>query len=276
MSPVPGAARAALLLAWCAFAGTATAARADDAVARGVQQYADADFAGAVRTLHDALDGAGLSRADLGRALGVLAGAEFALGDRSAMHEAVAALAVVEPGHTFGPEIPPEIRDTFEAALAVTEPPRLRIDVAASDGGEGARHVSVTLDGTTAGLREIALSCVDDQGRAATATGRSPSLDLTRGARCDARASWLGGVVLAQVSTAVGTSTAHAWDRARVASAPGADASRDAAASGPPWLWIGVGIGAAVAVVVLVIVVAIASASSGAGSYQLSPPVVAW
>jgi len=237
-------------------------ARAQDAVATGVAQYRDAEFAAARRTLTRALEGDGLSRADAGRALGALAAVDFALGDVEAMRAHVAALAVVDPTYAFGPEIPPEIRDAFDEARTSARLAAVRL---VPSGSGATRRLTAVLTGGRAGLRELVLECVDDLGVRASDRGAEPELAIARPARCEARAVWVGGAIVARASESVATDgAASPWTRAGAR-------PRD---EGPPWLWIGLGVGALV--VVAVIVGVAVAASSGDPRYQLSGPAVTW
>jgi hypothetical protein len=88
----------------------------------------EADFAAAERAFATAEAASDLSRADLVALLEGRSLLHHALADGAALEADLARLAALDPGHTFGPRMPPEIADAF-LRVRTRSAGALRVDV---------------------------------------------------------------------------------------------------------------------------------------------------
>ncbi len=279
-------------VAWLlAGAGLARADAGD--VARGRELLQEADFEGALAAFEQAEAAGGLDRDDVVRMLEGRVLAHHGLGHRGAMEQALVALVALDPEHTFGPEVPPEVRERF-AQLAEASAGPLGVRVSLLRGGEGLTLVARPLRAPPGLVRQVRLLArVGEEGAWKEGTG---SVDLPEAEPSDPVA-WLvelvgpGGAVLLrdEGSATLGQPPAEATvaqDGVEDEEAPEEDGSAageagplreapprpDESDGGSSGLWIGLGVGAVV--VVGAAVAAVLLTSGGSDQTQVRPPIV--
>lgn len=126
------------------------AAQAQTALERGEERLDQADFAGALSAFDEAERGDSLDREQLVHLYARRAITHLALGNTESMEADLRRLASLDPGHTFGPEARPELREGFERVSAAQGEP-LRVELTTTQ-QPGAVRIEATVHGDTAHL----------------------------------------------------------------------------------------------------------------------------
>lgn len=119
---------ASLAFSFAAAFTVVTAAEAHPLVDDARRLVDEADFAAAERAFATAEAASDLSRADLVALLEGRALLHHALADGAALEADLARLAALEPGHAFGPRMPPEVAEAF-LRVRTRSTGALRVDV---------------------------------------------------------------------------------------------------------------------------------------------------
>ncbi|MCS6798022.1 MAG: hypothetical protein NZ898_05775 [Myxococcota bacterium] len=239
--------RSGWLLAACCWASlhaTASAQGGTDALRRAREALASGAFERAAAVLRDAAEGTGtLSRAELPAYFETLALVRAALRDEAGRDAALEALAALEPGHRFAPEVPPSIRRRFEA-LATGARPRIRLRLEETSRGQFRAQAEI-VDTPAALARGMRMHY--RVGSGAWNTTEAPEVRV----RADRLAAWAeligpGGVVVA----VHGSEEQPIEARCRECDGPAVSSPIPAARPAPaasggtfPWLPVGIGVG---------------------------------
>ncbi len=259
-------------------------------VERGHALLVEANFEGALAAFEQAEAGGGLDRATLVRLLEGRVLAHHGLGHRAAMERALAELAALDPRHTFGPEVPPEVTVRF-AQIVEAAGGGLAVQVRLLHGEEGYELVARPVRAPSGLVRQVRVLARRGDASWREGLGGVTFGDLPDGevVRYLVEIVGPGGAVLAREEGQRRVGREEAGEAERGASdateperapsarrsplAPAPSRAEDDDSSGGGGLWIGLGVGAALLAAGAVAAVLLAG-DSGASQTLPRRPVV--